>query len=258
MPSPPPNGQDEPRSSPTKRQKTAASSRWQNRKKSTKFNGPISIPEEQEQDSSQSINKALKRLSTKLSAELPVHPPIHGSRSDFDKYVASKRRSSSRKSAKDSADVTKAQIEGGNGPNLKKGGGDAGPLLSETTEFSASLNEGVTTYSSPTGKIGSPKEPYVPTTYNAEHITVPKRDLLRRPVAPDSKVAQIWEANRTKSPLLNVPGEVRNCIYELVLGGKTVFIGFQNYAITMRDKSEMDAYGREHVHFDEVEECLPV
>jgi hypothetical protein len=40
-----------------------------------------------------------------------------------------------------------------------------------------------------------------------------------------------WNLNQTKSPLLRLPAEIRNRIYELVLGSKTIVIDFKPYHV---------------------------
>ena len=39
-----------------------------------------------------------------------------------------------------------------------------------------------------------------------------------------------WKANQTDSPLLRLPSNIRQCIYEYALGGKTIRVGYVNYA----------------------------
>ena len=40
--------------------------------------------------------------------------------------------------------------------------------------------------------------------------------------------------NQSKSPLLRLPGEIRNLIYEYALGGNTINIGFETYRTTYK------------------------
>ncbi|KAF2192808.1 hypothetical protein K469DRAFT_621457 [Zopfia rhizophila CBS 207.26] len=56
-----------------------------------------------------------------------------------------------------------------------------------------------------------------------------KNGLRNKCIPEGSKEAKIFEHNQKMSPLLRLPGELRNHIYELILGGKVIYIQYQTY-----------------------------
>ncbi|KAI2475989.1 hypothetical protein Ptr902_12628 [Pyrenophora tritici-repentis] len=74
-----------------------------------------------------------------------------------------------------------------------------------------------------------PKEPYQPKTYKAEQTLAPRRTITGDRLSTKSRESQLWSANQTSSPFLQLPENVRSLIYKYALGGKTINIGFETY-----------------------------
>jgi hypothetical protein len=73
------------------------------------------------------------------------------------------------------------------------------------------------------------RRPYVQKQHIAAPTSVPFKNICQRRIRGDSREAKLWSQNQSDSPLLCLPGELRNRIYDLVLGGKTICVEFKTW-----------------------------
>jgi hypothetical protein len=73
-------------------------------------------------------------------------------------------------------------------------------------------------------KPTSIRRPYVQKQHIAAPTSAPFKNICQRRIRGDSREAKLWSQNQSDSLLLCLPGELRNRIYDLVLGGKTICI----------------------------------
>jgi hypothetical protein len=78
-------------------------------------------------------------------------------------------------------------------------------------------------------KTPSISKPYVQKQHIAPPTSAPIKDICQRRIRSDSREAKLWSQNQSHSPLLRLPWELRNRIYDLVLGGKTICIEFKTW-----------------------------
>jgi hypothetical protein len=195
-----------------------------------------------------------------------AEPTIHSGQSDYQKLMASKQKANKQKKKfelerlkatlaekerkrNDGSQTSKdySRLKGGllhrqhiggsavDGHAAGKAGGSAvrKPSTNLPTSFDHEDSEISKMFArvikAPSVKVRPFKTPYVHKQYMATPTSAPFKDICQRRIRDDSKEAKLWSQNQSTSPLLRLPGELRNRIYELVLGGKTICVEFKTW-----------------------------
>jgi hypothetical protein len=87
----------------------------------------------------------------------------------------------------------------------------------------------------PSVEVSPFKIPYVKKQYMSTPTAAPFKNICQRRIRDDSREAKLWLQNQSTCPLLRFPRELRNRIYDLVLGGKTICVEFKTWHNIERD-----------------------
>ncbi|KAF1841679.1 uncharacterized protein K460DRAFT_388558 [Cucurbitaria berberidis CBS 394.84] len=209
------------------------------------FGGPISVPEpEMIVDSApQSSNRLAvfdKVLKERFQASKQKQQNIYGSREDFEETRKSgkKWKQPDPKPRNGHLPTPPAEIQRQAHQEPRKShmmptadSRAVGPATKRQTSFvpteTSRLFEKVI-------KNEQPKLPYEPKVYKDERTPAPRRTILGHGLLKKSKEAQMWSANQSTSQILQLPKDVRKLIFEYVLGGNTINVGFETYRATYK------------------------
>ncbi|OAL56756.1 hypothetical protein IQ07DRAFT_17259 [Pyrenochaeta sp. DS3sAY3a] len=228
------------------------------------FNDPVSVPSEHIADegtAEQVAEKSVldKALVKKPTASRPVQPPsIYGSREEF--LTAIKKRKAASQSAPEStkpllptlsSDTPEDQSPAlcadtpTQEPTRKKQCLPPPPEVEQTATPPTDTPEDPSPAScanTPTPEDQSPavcankptpeptqKKICLPPPPEVEKTAAPRETILGHRLSKRSEEAKTWAKNQETSPFLRLPEGVRNRIYELALGGKTINIDFETY-----------------------------
>ncbi|KAF2110112.1 hypothetical protein BDV96DRAFT_635645 [Lophiotrema nucula] len=199
--------------------------------KANRFSGPTTIPSDEEVSSSTTKPSFLDKFrkpgaGSAFQPQDTLNRNLYGNGSEaFRKSIPSHQPQAEedRKHGKKSSIVP--------GYRLGTTSGVMKDIKSNTGKLFANILSHPSFSRSPPnpGPEPRPKEQYVPKKYLADPALTPTRDTLKRSLPAASAEAQIWKENQTNSPLLRLPAEVRNTIYDYVYNRKTIFIEFDTY-----------------------------
>jgi hypothetical protein len=183
-----------------------------------KFGGPVSFPDDgdgdddivnTEEDSSKAKTSSLfdKALNGKLKPVKPRQPNIHGSREDFQNTMIDPNRSKKSNAGATSSylptppsDVESQQTKNFN--TIFPGLAGRGPSVLNGTKFGAKHKQSTSIFdreetsksvssADEVMKDDEPKEPYVQKQYEADKISVPRRDICGNRLSSKSRIAAL-------------------------------------------------------------------
>ncbi|CAO2657311.1 Nn.00g034370.m01.CDS01 [Neocucurbitaria sp. VM-36] len=204
------------------------------------FDGPISIPEDDL--NAKSTPKSTSRLpvfdkvlNEPRQAAITKQPNIYGSREDFAETMKSGKqwKQHDSKPSKSYLPTPPAEVQ-------KKTPHEACRAQKSTKSdlaavkhvpnvpngFSMTETPGFLEMAVTKKRL---KQHHESETYKANKTTTPLKILRGDRLPKNSRQAQMWSTNQSRSKFLQLPGEVRNMIYEYVVGGNTIHINFETY-----------------------------
>ncbi|KAH5516048.1 hypothetical protein HBI31_006450 [Parastagonospora nodorum] len=211
------------------------------------FRGPVSFDIHSDSDNvdtapanSNGSSVFDRALGGKLKPVKPMrNHSIYGSREKFEATMNDQNFvKGSKQAARSQLPTPPTEIQKQQGQRASKffpGLQGAASLANQVTKPSWSRKEAIKPPLEEVIKPDEPKQPYVPKQYIADKSCPPHRNICGDRLSSNSKEAQLWTDNQRNSPLLRLPGEIRNRIYEHVLGGNTIRIRYETYRPNNKD-----------------------